>query len=214
MDAGIWPLFGLRVTTPDLELRYPDDEDLHALADVASSGIHPPDQMPFGVPWTDGEPEAMRRGLLQFHWRNRASLTADAWWIELAAVVHGEVVGLQGMFADRFPTLRSITTGSWLGQRWQGRGIGTEMRHAILHLAFVGLGAEEALSGAWHDNEASLGVTKRLRYEPNGVRRALRRGTPDLMTTYRLDRARWEEARRSAVEIHGLAPCLAMLGLA
>jgi RimJ/RimL family protein N-acetyltransferase len=213
MDPRVWPLFGLRVATPRIELRYPHDRDLDELADVAASGIHPPESMPFGVPWTDAEPDAMRRGLLQFHWRNRSTLRADAWWIELAAVVDGAVVGVQGMFADDFPRLRSFTTGSWVGQAWQGRGIGTEMRHAILHLGFAGLGAQEALSGAWHDNAPSLAVTTKLGYEPNGERLSLRRGTPDVMTMHRLTRERWQRGARSDIEIHGLEPCLPMLGL-
>src|SRR4051812_11182861 len=47
-----WPLFGLRVCTPRLELRYVDDELARALAELAIDGIHPPDTMPFNVPWS------------------------------------------------------------------------------------------------------------------------------------------------------------------
>jgi hypothetical protein len=36
------------------------------------------------------------------------------------------------------------------------------MRAAILWLAFAGLGAEYAVSGAYLDNPASLGVSRRL----------------------------------------------------
>jgi RimJ/RimL family protein N-acetyltransferase len=213
MDAGIWPLFALRVVTSRLELRYPDDADLHQLADVAAAGIHPPERMPFSVPWTDQPPDQLRRGLLQFHWKNRAELQPSAWWIELVVVVDGEVAGVQGLFAQDFPSLRSITTGSWLGTPFQGRGLGTEMRKAALYLAFEGLGAEEARSGAWHDNVASLAVTRRLGYEPAGVRRALRRGVPDLMTEHRLSRARWSEQPTTSIGIRGLEPCLPLLGL-
>jgi len=41
----------------------------------------------------------------------------------------------------------------------QGQGIGREMREAILHLAFAGLGAQEALSGAFEDNVSSLATS-------------------------------------------------------
>ena len=63
--------------------------------------------------------------------------------------------------------MRSVATGSWLGLRHQGHGIGKEMRAAVLHFAFAGLGAIEALSGAWDDNKPSLGVERgaRLRAE-------------------------------------------------
>ena len=47
MDATIWPFAALRVTTPRLELRYPDDDDLVALAHLAAEGIHDPASMPF-----------------------------------------------------------------------------------------------------------------------------------------------------------------------
>ncbi len=49
---------------------------------------------------------------------------------------------------------------------------------ACLALAFDGLDAEFALTGAWHDNEASLGVTRSLGYVEEGRRRELRRGVP------------------------------------
>ena len=42
------------------------------------------------------------------------------------------------------------------------------MRTAVLALAFEGLDAEIALTEAWSDNEASLGVSRSLGYLPNG----------------------------------------------
>ena len=53
MPHPYWPLFDLRVRTPRLELRYPSDDDLVALVDLARMGIHPPETMPFSTPWTD-----------------------------------------------------------------------------------------------------------------------------------------------------------------
>ena len=50
--SSIWPFFGLRIRTPRLELRYPSDGDLLAVAALAAEGIHEPDTMPFSVPWT------------------------------------------------------------------------------------------------------------------------------------------------------------------
>ncbi|MBV8081300.1 MAG: GNAT family N-acetyltransferase, partial [Actinobacteria bacterium] len=47
------PLFGLRITTPRLELRFPTLDELVELANVARAGVHPPDTMPFRVAWTD-----------------------------------------------------------------------------------------------------------------------------------------------------------------
>jgi hypothetical protein len=46
-----WPLFGLRLLTPRLELRVPDHDDLGALADLAAAGIHDPQRQPFVAAW-------------------------------------------------------------------------------------------------------------------------------------------------------------------
>jgi hypothetical protein len=49
----ISPLFGLRLRTPRLELRLPTDDELVELRELAHAGVHPPDEMPFAVAWTD-----------------------------------------------------------------------------------------------------------------------------------------------------------------
>ena len=46
-----------------------------------------------------------------------------------------------------YPVLREVSTFSWVGVRHHGRGIGTEMWAAALHLAFAGLGATNAVWG-------------------------------------------------------------------
>lgn len=58
--------------------------------------------------------------------------------------------------------LRQVSTASWLGLHHQRQGIGTEMRAAVLHLAFAGLGAVDALSGAFEDNPSSFSVSEKL----------------------------------------------------
>ncbi len=44
-------LYGLRLRTPRVELRVPTHGELVELRDVAHAGIHPPEEMPFGVAW-------------------------------------------------------------------------------------------------------------------------------------------------------------------
>ena len=51
--TDVWPLFGLVLRTPRLELRVPSLEQLAALAELADEGVHDPAAMPFLVPWTD-----------------------------------------------------------------------------------------------------------------------------------------------------------------
>ncbi|MFJ9098041.1 GNAT family N-acetyltransferase [Streptomyces sp. NPDC102405] len=75
---------------------------------------------------------------------------------------------------------------SWLGARFQRQGIGTEMRAAVLHLAFVGLNALEAMSGAFEDNASSFTVSMKHGYELDGVERHVVRGQPAIMRRLRL----------------------------
>jgi RimJ/RimL family protein N-acetyltransferase len=78
----------------------------------------------------------------------------------------------------------------------------------MLHLAFEGLGAQEAHSGAFHDNAASLATSRSVGYTENGEIRALRRGVADRVAKVRMDRAMWAERRRDDIEIVGLEACL------
>ncbi len=90
---------------------------------------------------------------------------------------------------------------------------GTEMRAAILHLAFAGLSAREASSEAFADNDASNGVSRALGYEPNGTTWAARRGNPAMLTAWKLSRKRWEQNRRDDIQLTGVEACLPVLGL-
>jgi hypothetical protein len=74
-----YPLAGLRLTTPRLELRLPTGEELSRLADLAADGIHDPEVMPFVVPWTDQEPAERARSVVQFHWLRLGSSTPQDW---------------------------------------------------------------------------------------------------------------------------------------
>jgi RimJ/RimL family protein N-acetyltransferase len=109
-----------------------------------------------------------------------------------------------------FRAVRSVETGSWLGRVHQGRGLGREMREAILHLAFAGLGAEEALSGAFDDNVASLATSRAVGYQENGEARGHRRDGSGRTIRFRLEREAWERRRRADIEINGLEGCLDM----
>jgi RimJ/RimL family protein N-acetyltransferase len=208
----LWPLFDLRVRSERLELRYPTDDDLVELVAVAKAGIHPPDEMPFAVPWTDLPSPAFERSFVQYHWTTRAEWKPDHWILNLAAVLDGRPIGTQGMEATNFAVLRTVSTGSWLGRQWQGQGIGKEMRSAILALAFDGLGAEVAVSGAFLDNPSSSGVSRALGYVENGIERLAPRGEAKDLTRYRLTREVWRGRPRPAVEIDGLDACLELFG--
>jgi RimJ/RimL family protein N-acetyltransferase len=215
MSTSIWPLFGLRVTTPRLELRYVDDDLGAQLADLAAQGIHDPAFMPFSIEWTDAPADRLRPNTMQYYWRCRAETTPNGWDLPMAAIVDGEVVGIIGLAADHFPTLRTFETGSWLGRAHQGRGIGKELRQAALHLGFAGLGAHRATTSVFSDNAASLGVTRSLGYEPNGTEPKVRRGQVATSLRLQMERDDWQaRLRRDDITIIGLEPCRDMLGLA
>ena len=208
-----WPLFQLRIETPRLVLSYPTDADLGALNAVADQGIHDPDLMPFAIPWTDDPPDLRRRNSLQFWWGTRSAWKPTQWVLPFMVTADNEIVGAQDLHATDFAITHQVGTGSWLGRRYQGRGIGKEMRSAMLHFAFHGLGAEQATSAAFDDNPASLAVSRALGYVDNGDEVVARRGRPARLIRLRLDRATWQRNRRDDIRIHGLEPCLPMFGL-
>ncbi len=208
----IWPLFGLHVHTPRLELRYPDDDDLAELADLAAAGVHDPATMPFNHPWTDVAPPQQQRNTLLHNWQVRGAWTPDDWHGALMVVVDGRIVGTQSLLATRFAVLREVSSGSWLGRGAHGRGLGTEMRAAVLHLAFAGLGAERARSAAFEDNAASQRVSAKLGYVANGRKTRVRRGEGAWSIDLVLERTTWEATRRDDIVIEGLEPCLELFG--
>jgi RimJ/RimL family protein N-acetyltransferase len=213
MTSAYWPLTGLRLRTARLELRWPSMDDLDALAGLAAAGVHDPGVQPFTVPWTDAEPAERARGLLQYHWRRWSSWQPADWSFDFAVVHGGEVVGAQGLDGRDFAVGREVSTGSWLGRTYQGRGIGTEMRAAVLHLAFEGLSAEYATSEAFEDNAASLAVSRKLGYADDGIERHVVRGKAATLRRLRIDRAAWRARQSPPVEIEGLAECLSCFGL-
>jgi RimJ/RimL family protein N-acetyltransferase len=207
-----WPLFDLRITTPRLELRYPTDHDLFALAGILAEGIHDPEAMPFTDPWTRAESPDLERNALRFWWSRRAALVPDDWALPFAVFESGDVVGVQDIYAKHFATTRTVTTGSWLVQRAHGHGLGKEMRAAVLHLAFAELGAVEAYTDAFADNPASLGVTRALGYEQNGTHLHEREGASVRVLEFVLTRTKWEAHGRDDIQIVGLPDCRSLLG--
>lgn len=173
--ADIFPFLGLRITAGPLELRGISDEDIAALADLAGRGVHPPEQMPFSTPWTDAPAEDLPLRFALYHWGTRASFSREHWSLQLVVRWEGVVVGTQGFLAHDYLVTRSGETGSWLGRAHQGQGIGTRMRQAMCAFLFDCLDAQEITSGAFVDNPASLAVSRKVGYRPNGQRRMVRR---------------------------------------
>jgi RimJ/RimL family protein N-acetyltransferase len=209
----VWPLFGLRIRSEHLVLRLPTDDDLPGLLDLAKAGIHPPDEMPFGVAWTDATGAAFDTSFLQHHWKWRGSWRPEEWWLNLMVELDGRPIGAQTISGEDFPIHRVVDSGSWLGRAYQGRGYGKEMRAAVLAFAFDGLGARAATSGAFLDNAASNAVSRSLGYVEDGRRELAPRGVSREVQRFRMTEEMWRSRARPRVEIEGLDACRAMFGI-
>ena len=209
-----WPLFGLRIRTPSLELRTPTDADLESLVELALDGVHDPATMPFTTPWTDAQSPELERSALQYWWGCRANFSAASWDLTFAVVNDDVILGVQNLTAADFPTLRTAETGSWLGIGHQGKGVGKEMRRAVVHFGFEYLGALAITSAAMPDNVASQRVSLATGYQPNGTTIVNRRGERTEQLRYVLTRERWAEFRHDDdIEVDGFDACREMFGL-
>jgi RimJ/RimL family protein N-acetyltransferase len=209
--TDIAPLYGLRLRTSRLELRLGSAGEIRELGQLAELGIHPPDEMPFSVAWTDEIGRAsFVDGFTTYHRDQLAAWRPDDWHLNLLVWVNGELAGTQELYAGGFAEQREVGTGSWLGATFQGRGIGTEMRAAVLDLGFTGLGAATAVSSWLDGNETSRRVSEKLGYVPAGEHTESPRGVPVTAHVARLARTDWSPPE--AVEIVGLAPTLALFG--
>jgi RimJ/RimL family protein N-acetyltransferase len=208
-----WPLRHLVLRTPRLTLRPDDDAGLYELAALAVCGIHPPDEMPFAHPWTDQTPDDLVRGTVQHSWAARAQLRPSDWRVGFLVRHAGRVIGVQDLSAKDFAITRQVSTGSWLGSAHQRLGFGTEMRAAVLLLAFDHLGATAARSGAYVDNPASLRVSEKLGYRRDGANTWARRGLA--VTEIRLVLAAEAFVRPEwTLDVAGLDGCRELLGTA
>ena len=107
----IWPVFGLRLTTPRI-------------------------------------------------WEHRIQANPGSWVIMFGVSTRdGDFLDTQDVASKGFPSLRTISTGSWLRRSAQGQGLGKEMRAAILLWAFDHLGADGAMTSAYDWNSSSIGVS-------------------------------------------------------
>lgn len=170
-------------------------------------------------PWDDPssfyepDPDVRVQKWMQGIWRGRGTVRPDRWRLYFVVIVDGDPVGMQDVIGDGFDSFGTVETSSWISADVRGRGIGTESRSAILHLAFEGLAAAEAHSEAAVDNAGSNAISERLGYERNGTSWATHQGKPVLGQRWLLRRATWEASRRDDVAMHGIDECRAALGI-
>lgn len=201
-----WSLFDLRLATADLDLLVATEADLVPLGDRL-----PDDVDGEALPTYDigGRPVARGTVLHQVYWRAFGTWRPDSWTIPFVVLRDGELIGLQALEgAGDFVRLRTVDSFSLLVREARGRGYGKQMRDAVLALAFGPLEAVRAITSAWQDNHASLGVSRALGYVPNGDQLRRRGDGIDVMVHLRLAREDWlARADRPPVEITGFEPC-------
>lgn len=114
------------------------------------------------------------------------------------------------MGAHDFPVVREVTTASWLGLEHQGAGIGTEARAGLLALAFDHLDASDATTEVFPDNHASLGVSRKLGHQPDGISRDARGSESLVSNRLRVTSAQWASVQRVPVTVEGLEKAAGM----
>jgi len=211
MTNRYWALFDLRVTSPDLMLRPVTEADLAVIADLLPDDV---EQDP-ALTWDVGDPR-ISRGVIshQGYWKAFGTWRPEAWRLSFAVCAAGQILGVQELEGNDFLVLRTVDTASFLVPAARGRGYGKQMRSAVLALAFGPLQAQAAITSAWHDNQASLGVSRALGYQPNGESLHARGDRADVMRHMRLVRADWLASGAGGhIQISGFEACRPLFGL-
>ena len=204
-------MFGLRLRCRDVVLRSVREEDLPHLAAILPDDyeLNPRAELLSGLDVAANR----RRVLCQDYWRALGTWSPTAWCLNFAVDYGGDMVGVQTVEANDFPTVRTVDSASWLVRPVRGRGIGVAMRMAVLGLAFDHLDAWAAITSARTDNGPSLGVSRRIGYTDNGVSLNASHQGAVLLFHLRLTAQAWSSSGLGReVTVEGLAPCLPWFG--
>jgi RimJ/RimL family protein N-acetyltransferase len=207
-----WPLLDLRLTSGDLVLAPLVEADLEELVARLPDDV---ELDPSATAYEVADPATRRATVVhQGYWRSYGTWSPAAWRLDFVVRRGGELLGRQELEGNDFPKLRTVDSSSWLVEAVRGHGIGKRMRRAVLAFAFGPLGAREAITSAWHDNVASLGVSRAIGYTDNGVSTAVRGDRLDTMVHLRMTAAEWKATGAGDdVMIEGFEPCRPFFGL-
>src|SRR4051812_3252606 len=216
-----WPVLDIRVHVGDLSLHPLTEADLAALARALPSDV---ELNPTSPRYAGSDPAAERGTILhQDYWRAMGTWTVDAWRLNFGVWRGDTLLGAQELEGNDFAALRTVDTASFLAPAARGAGLGKQMRRAVLAVAFGPLGAGHAISSAWHDNAASLGVSRSPGYVDNGVEQHRPEGRHpdgradwvDDMVHLRLSRDAWlGSGLAEGISMDVPAACLPYFGLA
>lgn len=212
MSSRWWPLNDLRLRTGDLELAAMTEADLAVLAGAMPDDL---ELNPAAIRF-DGLPERTHRGVVihQAYWKAMGTWSPTEWEIFFVVRRGAAVLGVQGLEGSNFPAIRTVDSSSWLVADARGTGVGKAMRRAVLALAFDHLGALAAITSAYQDNHASLGVSRSLGYRPNGESFLARGDGADVLEHLRMTRADWVAGGEAPdVEVEGVEAARPFFGI-
>ncbi|OFT62301.1 GNAT family N-acetyltransferase [Corynebacterium sp. HMSC05E07] len=165
----MWAPFKLSLQVGDLTLRVLRDGDIAAIHGVTAAEIFGEPLPEYTFPWLKEKPDP------SFRWAHRAQMSPEEWSLDFGVHLDGEVIGSVDLRAQNFPDNHEVETGSWIYRRFQGRGIGTKIRHAAAVFCFEYLGARQLRSEWDPGNEASQAVSRKLHYSIEGNKAVLRK---------------------------------------
>ena len=210
MEGWSWPLHGIRLRTADLDLRVMTEADLAGLCALLPDDLS---MNPHATTYAGLDDRANRRAVLvQGYWRALGLWSPDDWALPFVVRSAGEVVGAQWLEGPDWRADHLVDSSSWLVPAARGRGLGKQMRAAVLALAFGPLRADAAVSSAVVDNAASLGVSRALGYRE--THRSVLEHSGETLQHVRLERAAWERSGQAhEVVIAGATPALPLFGI-
>ena len=212
-----WPQFVLAIEVDGACLQPPTDDQLSVLAQrAAEPGAVLPAENSHFVTWIQGRtPEEIAQQRIARVRANRDLSSRPGWTLDLAVMVAGQPVGLQSLSGfDQWPRHRVVGTTSWLLASFQGRGIGTCSRAAVLELAFTHLRAESAKSWVLDANRASVAVSIKLGYHLIDRHDITEHGCRYTEGVYQLERDVWLKSpvrRQYFPAITGVEPLIELL---
>lgn len=210
MEGWSWPLHGIRLRTADLDLRVMTEADLPTLWELLPDDV---EMNPHATTYAGLDDRANRRAVLaQGYWRALGVWSPDDWALPFVVRSGGEVVGAQWLEGPDWRADRTVDSSSWLVAPARGRGLGKQMRAAVLALAFGPLQADAAVSSAVVDNGSSLGVSRALGYRD--THRSVLEHSGETLQHVRLERATWEGSGQAhGVVIAGVSQALPLFGI-
>lgn len=206
----MWPAHGIHLRTADLDLRVMTEGELGVLAAALPDDV---EMNPHATRYAGLDERANRRAVLaQGYWRALGLWSPDDWALPFVVRSRGELVGVQWLEGPDWRSDHTVDSSSWLVMSARGRGLGKQMRAAVLALAFGPLAAEAAVSSAVVENASSLGVSRALGYRD--THRSVLEHSGETLQHVRLDRATWvASAQAHGVVIDGVAPALPLFGV-